>query len=247
MKIALKYAVIIIAAACIPASISGWSHAIKGDPARPHLNVDAARVGPTVLLDVRRLTVPSGPGSTELDAAYVSEREEIDLSRTALVVVDAWATHPTEGWAERAGVHMREYLVPLLRYARDGGMTVIHMPNGAAIADLAMPIDGEVVLGNVGVSTADGLSVYLHAKGIDTLIYCGYASNWCVTTRPMGLIFMQREGFNVLIVRDGSIGFETPESYDGQWGHRMAVSFVEQSWGASTTVADIGRALDAGD
>jgi len=246
MRMRIKLAAgLILAVICALISISNWINMLAADPVASDVNIRPVQSGPIVALETRRLTVPSGHGSTEMDAVYIDEIAPVDLSRTAIVVMDAWATHPTEGWAKRASAHMETHLVPLLTIARNGNMSIIHIPNGGTIAPAAMPLDGEAVMDGVGISTA-GFRDYLRQRGIDTLIYCGYASNWCVTTRPTGLIFMQREGFRTFIVRDGCIGFETPESYDGQWGHRMAVSYIESNWGASTTVADMANALCRG-
>lgn len=53
----------------------------------------------------------------------------LPVAETAFVLVDCWNGHQVDGWIERAGVVMRERVVPALHAARQVGLTVVHAPS----------------------------------------------------------------------------------------------------------------------
>ena len=60
---------------------------------------------------------------------FVERTLPLPAARTALVLVDVWATHYIDSWLERAGRVTRERIVPLLEAVRQAGVTVIHAPS----------------------------------------------------------------------------------------------------------------------
>ena len=193
-------------------------------------------------LRIRRIQYAfDGDQDSERDATYEFLIRNLKVNETALILIDVWASHPIEGWKERAEVNIQDKLYPLLQEARKAGLLVIHAPHGIRIHTLATPLEGEMVLD----WPYDAYQVFdeLRNRGIKTLIYAGYATNMCVLVRPIGIIQAKGQNFDVILVRDATIAVETPESLDGEWAHRMAVHFVEANFGYTTTVEDFRIAV----
>jgi nicotinamidase-related amidase len=55
---------------------------------------------------------------------------------------------------------------------------------------------------------------------------------------------MSELGYNIVLIRDATLAFETPESLEGEWANVMAITMVEQLWGESTTIDDLRSALE---
>ena len=88
-----------------------------------------------------------------------------------------------------------------------------------------------------------GLDDYLKAHNITTLIYAGYASNWCVLHRPTGIIRMRELGYDIILLRDCTIAFEMPDSLDDEWANRVTINTIEHQWGETTTLDDLQTAF----
>jgi nicotinamidase-related amidase len=198
----------------------------------------------TIALKTRRFkaAVDENKFDTELSSSYVFSKQVINLNEAALVLIDVWETHPNDGWLERAKKHMKQKLLPLLQLARDNRMLIIHAPHGKKIAKEMKPLSNEVVL-DAELSGRVRFKKYLENNGIKTLLYAGYVSNWCVLHRPIGIIGMRLAGYNVILIRDCTIAFETPETLSGEWANKVTINMIEIYWGATTTLDELDRAL----
>jgi len=176
---------------------------------------------------------------TERDAVYKFESLGLDLDKTAIVLIDVWNHHPVESYLKRALVNIRQKIFPLLNLARKHNMNIIHCPHEHPIHKSCKPLPDEKVF-----YTGDLLNSYLGSIGVRTLLYAGYALNWCVFHRPEGIISMRHAGgYRIILLRDCTVGFETPESLDGEWALKMAINMVEFQWGCTSTLEDLRVAL----
>lgn len=210
------------------------------------LSFSAKQMDDTSVLSLRvrkfKQSVEPSRFDTERDSSFTFKVMHLPVRETAVVLIDVWASHPNDGWLERESQNVKDKVVPLLKAARSAGLLIIHAPHGHSIHPLAKPHPGEVVLNDYD---ADVVYAQLKRKGIKNLIYAGFASNWCVLGRPIGIIEASKRGFNIVLVRDASIAVETPESLDGEWAHKMAVNLVEIHWGWTTTVDEFTEAVQA--
>jgi len=199
----------------------------------------------TIQLNVRTFKAAVDPEAydTERDSTYRYQRSKVDLRRSALVLIDVWADHPNDEWLERARQHTTEKLLPLLKLARENGMTVFHAPHRQAIAKSMRPLEGEINLDHARLATSESFHRFLQNKGINTLLYAGYASNWCVLNRPVGIIRMSQLGYNIILIRDCTIAFETPETLDGEWANKVTINTIETQWAMTTTLHDLEDAF----
>lgn len=202
----------------------------------------------SVTLPLRRFAAALDPTKTqtELDSGYSTQWRHIDLAGACLVVIDAWDYHPNAGWLARAKAHQHAKLKPLLELMRQHGVYIIHAPHGQEISPLATPKPGEFVLEFAPTSFGalrDALSQHLQSRRLHTLFYAGYASNWCVLNRPTGVIAMAQLGYEIVLIRDCTIAFETPDTLAGEWCNYVTINTVEHQWGATITLDDLQRAF----
>ena len=177
---------------------------------------------------------------TEKDSAYTYQQRLLELNKTALIIIDAWEYHPNDGWLERSQENMKLKLRPLLELARQHNVLIIHAPHGQEIAGIARPIQGEyTVQSNNPVDATIELDDYLKAHKVATLLYAGYTSNSCILYRPTGIIKMSDLGYDIILVRDCTIAFETPDSLNEEWVNKITISTIEHHWGETTTLEDL--------
>jgi nicotinamidase-related amidase len=200
----------------------------------------------TISLKTREFepSMKEGIYDTERDSEYIYNQRLLDLDKTAIIVVDAWASYPNDGWLNRAQENMSSKLKPLLDLARYHNMIVIHAPNGQEIADIVKPIKDEFIVDSKNeVPDTTELDSYLQAHHITTLLYAGYASNWCLLNRPTGIFSMKRIGYDIILVRDCTIAFEMPETLDSEAANLVIINLIENQFGATTTLDDLKTAL----
>ena len=92
---------------------------------------------------------------------------------------------------------------------------------------------------------SDVLDEYLKARRIDTLIYMGFATDMCILAAEGGARPMLAKGYRCILMRDATVGVETPESFPQRLATRYATHLFEWSVGYSTTSADFQQALAA--
>jgi len=183
---------------------------------------------------------------------YTSEKDsintyfvsELDIEKTALILIDVWKEHPNAGWLDRANDNINNKVVPLLDIMRKNEVHIIHAPHSQEIADPAKPVEGELVLDSSYSLDMTQLDNYLKRNGITTLLYAGYATNMCIFNRNVSMMHMRDLGYKTILVRDATIAFETPESLEGEWAHKMAVNIVEFSLDGTVTVDDLYNAFN---
>ncbi|NLC57916.1 MAG: cysteine hydrolase [Armatimonadetes bacterium] len=92
-----------------------------------------AETAPRRIVDVpcRYYRVYTDPGvpCEEHRFHFVERTLPVPADEAALVLVDVWSVHYIDTWLQRAAAITRERIVPLLRAARQAGITVIHAPS----------------------------------------------------------------------------------------------------------------------
>jgi nicotinamidase-related amidase len=175
----------------------------------------------------------------ENDSRWVEARRELPLRECAFLLMDVWARHPNDGWRARGAENVKNHLAPLLNRLRGCGATILHAWHGQPQHELAQTLPGEWDLHSDGLETCEALSTKLKAAGIRNLFYTGYASNWCILNRDVGMINMKKAGFQVFLIRDCSLAFETKDTLQGEWAHYVTVNTIEHQWGETLLATDL--------
>lgn len=119
-----------------------------------------------------------------------------------------------------ARAHGRDYLTrsPLARMRR---------------AEVVSPLPGEPL-----VFYSDQLDAWLRPRGIETLIYAGFAADMCVLGAEGAARPMMARGYRCILMRDATVGVETPETFSERLATRYGVHRFEWQVGSSTMQAD---------
>lgn len=105
-------------------------------------------------------------------------------------------------------------------------------------AEIVSPVGDEPLL-----FYSDLLDAYLQERGVDTLIYTGFATDMCILTSEGGGRPMLRAGYRCILMRDGTIGVETPDSFPDRLATRYGIHRFEVTVGYSSTWADFQTAV----
>ena len=91
----------------------------------------------------------------------------------------------------------------------------------------------------------DQLHEYLKQRRITTLLYAGFAADMCMLGADGGARPMLGHGYRCILMRDGTVGVETPQSFPERLATRYGIHLFEWQVGFSTTFAEFMTALGA--
>jgi nicotinamidase-related amidase len=123
-----------------------------------------------------------------------------------------------------------------------------HGPNYLTDSPLAQMQRAEIVTPQADeplIFYTDVLDEYLKARQIDTLIYTGFAADMCILGAEGGARPMLSRGYRCILMRDATVGVETPESFPDRLATRYATHLFEWNVGYSTTFHEFINAIDS--
>lgn len=107
--------------------------------------------------------------------------------------------------------------------------------------DVAPPVRPEP--GDTMIVTTDQFDAWARSQGITTLIFTGFATNLCILDSPAAMKAMRDKGYRCVIVREGTLAVEFPETLADRVLTRAGVQYIEGWVGYSTGAADLMAAL----
>lgn len=102
----------------------------------------------------------------------------------------------------------------------------------------ARPLDSEGIAEN-----GEQLFALCKGKGINHLVYCGFAINWCLLLSPGGMADMQRFGVMCSALRQATVAVENKETARNQMCKEVALWRVALAYGFVFDVDDFVVAL----
>ena len=96
-------------------------------------------------------------------------------------------------------------------------------------ASFLMPRDGEPF-------AVDSLQLHrmLHGRGVENLVYTGFATDMCVLHSPGGIVEMATcYSYRVFLIREATLGVEFPDWFDDRVSTRFGIRRVESHYGHS--------------
>ena len=106
-------------------------------------------------------------------------------------------------------------------------------------AEVVAPLPGEPFVYMTGQ-----FDRILRRRGIENLIYTGFAADMCVLNAPGGIVPMAERGYRVYLVRDATLGVEFPDTIEDRLATRWAVRFFESHYGDTVTSQEFIRACE---
>lgn len=151
--------------------------------------------------------------------------DDIDKGKSMILVMDTWEEFPwkidmenateeaieqyetwVEWWDTDVKQIMREIIAPLLKYARENGITIVFSNmveegwNSTIDSSLGHKIYNEPIINLTG-----DLVAYMKGKKLDTILYVGFATNNCILGKPTGMKAMNELGYDVVLLKDCSL------------------------------------------
>lgn len=82
----------------------------------------------------------------------------------------------------------------------------------------------------------------LRKRGIENLIYAGFAADMCILNAEGGTIPMANRGYRVYLMRDATLGVEFPDTFEERIATRWAIRFFETHYGDTVLSEDFIKA-----
>ncbi|MDP6778519.1 MAG: isochorismatase family protein [Candidatus Latescibacteria bacterium] len=170
------------------------------------------------------------------EGTYRLERV-IDPGTTAIVIMDPWIDMASTHLNETYGQITESRVLPLVAKALERGHPVITLTNDpdkvGYNTDIHPDLSALASRGKIEVIYHQDLddrefAERLRSRGINALIYTGFASNMCVIGRRMGMIPMVHHGFKLFFIPEASAAVEYPDTWDSQSIHHAITKIVGQ-------------------
>lgn len=151
--------------------------------------------------------------------------DKVDKSNVLILVMDAWDEFPwanvndnmeseqiekmnewIDWWETDVFEVTNEKIAPLLRFARENGVEIVFSNmvelgwNYTIAPELEHKKFNEPI-----INLTDDLDAYMRGKGLDTILYAGFATNNCILGKPTGMKIMHEIGYSVILIRDCSL------------------------------------------
>ncbi len=111
-------------------------------------------------------------------------------------------------------------------------------PGIPRIESLGMSSAIEVAADDFVVATGQQLHDLCRERRILHLVYAGFATNWCILGRDYGMRAMRRRGYNLILLRDATMGVEFPDTLGELMATELAIREAEQQIGFSASNED---------
>jgi len=100
-------------------------------------------------------------------------------------------------------------------------------------AKIVAPLPGEPL-----VFRTDELQAELARRGIQNLVYCGFATDMCILRASGGVEEMAPRDYRLYLVRDATVGVECPDTFRERLATRWAIRYFETHFGDTISAKD---------
>ena len=182
-------------------------------------------------MEIKTRHLPKGSRIRE-NSKYVYASMQIDPARTAFILVDVWDRHFAPRYLERTRPITENKIVPALAAARHVGLRIVqaHAYPGHALHPLIVIKPSDDMIYTTDLKDLKG--------AVSTLVYVGFATNMCLLHRPYGIRQSHVLGYEILLLRDATTGFEFGNTARGMWATKTAISHIEYQFGQTALTED---------
>ena len=156
---------------------------------------------------------------------------------TALVIMDPWVDMKIQSINDCYAGIIKSKILPLSESMSANGYKIIIVTNneisrswgGVIHPLLADMVDTKKAILEFHQShDSQGFADYLKKIGVESLIYCGFASNMCVLYTEHGLIPMRGKGYRLYFVPEASAAMEIGEGWKTGELHKAMTKVIGQ-------------------
>ncbi len=105
-------------------------------------------------------------------------------------------------------------------------------------AEIVSPVGDEPL-----VFYSDVLDDYLRGRGVETLIYMGFAADMCLLGAEGGARPMLHRGYRCVVMRDATVGVESPDTFPQRLATSYGLHIFEWTLGHGCTFAQFAQAI----
>ena len=106
-------------------------------------------------------------------------------------------------------------------------------------AEIVSPVGDEPLM-----FYSDVLDEYLRERGVDTLIYMGFAADMCLLGAEGGARPMLQRGYRCVVMRDATVGVESPDTFPQRLATNYGLHIFEWTLGYGCTFEQFQQAVD---
>ena len=106
-------------------------------------------------------------------------------------------------------------------------------------AEIVSPVGDEPL-----VFYSDTLDEHLRDRGVETLIYMGFATDMCLLGAEGGARHMLARGYRCVVMRDGTVGVESPDTFPQRLATSYGLHIFEWTLGHGCTFAQYRQAIE---
>ncbi len=106
-------------------------------------------------------------------------------------------------------------------------------------AEIVSPVGDEPLM-----FYSDVLDQYLRDRGVDTLIYTGFAADMCLLGAEGGARPMLARGYRCIVMRDATVGVESPDTFPQRLATNYGLHIFEWTLGYGCTFGQFKQAVD---
>lgn len=192
----------------------------------------------------------------KVNPAFKLQTEHLDRKKTAIVVIDPWCDMVFPKVNKRIAKNVKSYILPIVKLAVRNEIPVYIFTNNPERFDFNTRIceelhefvDGKNVrlLYYDKVGGTQGFCNMLLDKGIDHLIYMGYASQLCMLYRNAGIMSVwYQSDFNLYVVPEATAAVvDDEESHNTAMRNNICIMLSQQGIAGLIPFKDIINYLD---
>ena len=168
---------------------------------------------------------------------------EKELNNTALIIIDPWKDSPFPELNDDIKKNVNDYVIPIIKCAQDDGVKVLVFTNNPNTNDYNTEIVDELqdLVDSRTIelhyydefSNADEFAEYLIERGLETLVYAGYAIEMCVGYRNSGVVQNKLcdygRNFERYIIPEACLGLVSEDDKENDNMREMTVMAYSQA------------------
>lgn len=106
-------------------------------------------------------------------------------------------------------------------------------------AEIVSPVGNEPL-----VFYSDALDDNLRGRGVETLIYTGFATDMCLLGAEGGARAMLHRGYRCVVMRDATVGVESPDTFPQRLATNYGLHVFEWTLGHGCTFAQFKQSIE---
>lgn len=184
---------------------------------------------------------------------YYSISKQLDLDKSALVIIDPWETSANNFLSEK---HKEIYLtkiLPLINISVEKKLNIFIFTNKfenkgyneKIYRELQVYVNKRKIIKKTHQNVTDiDFAKILKKKKIENLIYLGFSSNMCIINRRVGILGMTFRNFKTYFIPEASMALER-ENWEQKTVHKYTTDLISRNSNGLIDLSEFKNRLQA--